>query len=323
MKRNPIIEIGIAGTGDLAVKYLRILNKLKRFHVRGFYTRDLAAGRVFEEEYKLVHYVDLEELLDKVDAIVFVSSEENTFELYSKIIRRAKHLFINRLETQDQEKVESLIELSEEAGIVSQIHLKKRFEEIVLSVLSLIHFPLYIDSQQVLPSKQALSSSTVFFNRIQLLLSIVNSSTKKIFGDGIVIPHSEKKVLNARVEFDNACVANITLDSIGKSHLDRIKFYHKDLTIIVDFVKHSIEIESFVDYRSLFPEDKPTLFHFTKDYNTNTWKSFVASIAEPEEDIFERELKRFYHSIVSQEKVEIDLSNLYESLLILNAMNVK
>jgi hypothetical protein len=157
-------------------------------------------------------------------------------------------------------------------------------------------------------------------SRIQWILSIVNSLPRKIHGDGISVSMKDLKVINTRVEFDNACVANLNLNGVVQLPKDELNLFHPKLYIQMNLAENTVNIESFINPEDLKVVEQEKL-DFVKSAE-NTWNVSLMDNTNSAESILESEMKAFYDSIVFGKKVSIDLSNALQSLEIMNSISI-
>ncbi len=324
MKKNPVLKMGIAGTGEYTGESIQVLKKLKRFQVSGIYCEEPETGHHLSEQYKLNLFSTRDEMLDEVEGVVWISDEKENPGLFAEIIKKGKHLFIVTTSMHLVPVSPYLLDLQEEAGVVVQAHLKERYYAPVSSVLPYIHFPLFIESVQNLPSLNGTEIEGRLFERIQLLLSLMKANVRKSWGDGISIPLRDRRLLSLKMQFDSACVANMIAGSIAKEDSDTIRFVHKDMIVSLDLLSRHLEIQSFVNPKELdLPATGESAFQFRKSGKEEVWIATQDFQYEPPALIFERELKAFYLSIVEGEEVKIDLHNMLETTRIVQSMTIK
>ncbi len=324
MKRNPVIKMGIGGFGEDVEESILVLKRLKRFQLSGIYCRKPETGAHWANLYNLKSFSSMEEMLDEVEGVVLVGGGDEQADLYAKIIKRAKHLFVVAGQVQSVPAGSYLLDLIEEAGVVAQVHLKERFSSLISAIVPFIHYPLIIESRQHLPFLDAAAIESRLFERLQLLLSIVKANIRKYWGDGMYMPLTDCRTLNVKLQFDSDCVANMTAETIPGEASDRIKFIHKDMIVSLDLLHNSVEIQSMLNPIELeLPLPKEPLFQFHKREVEKVRVAKRDFQAEPDILILEREMKAFYQSIVEGETVEIDLHNVLETVKIVKSIHHK
>jgi len=140
---------------------------------------------------------------------------------------------------------------------------------------------------------------------IDIILSVVNSPVKKISASGVAVVSDTPDIANARLEFLDGCVANITASRISMKNMRKSRFFQRDAYIAVDFLEKSSEIVTMTDV-----EGEPDPFDVTVDLGKGKGSkkiTFDKPVIEPVNAIRE-ELQSFVHSIQndSEEIVSIE-----------------
>ena len=126
---------------------------------------------------------------------------------------------------------------------------------------------------------------------IDIILSLVKSSVKNVFANGVNVLSDTPDIANVRIEFDNGCVANLTSSRISMKKMRKMRLFQKDSYVGIDFLDKKTEI---IKYKS--PEDKDV---FSFDIDTNHGKKTIA-ISSPvikETNAIKMELQSFVNSI--------------------------
>ncbi len=323
MAKNPILKIGLIGVDSITRQQVEVLKRLKRYKLLGVYEQGFESIDDFVAENKIQYYSSWKELVEEVDVVCLNTSHLDQFEVCQYVVKRAKNLFIQNRLYYDKEKIAKLLDYVEEAGVVIQFHSKYRFRKLYLQILPYIYFPLFIESLQNIKRDEITNDDywlEEMYSRIQWILSIVNSLPKKIHGDGISVSMKNFKVINTRVEFDNACVANLNLNGVTPLPKDELNLFHPKLFIQMNLAENIVEIESFINPEALKVAEIEQL-DFVKS-SENTWKVKLTDQADSAESLIEREMKAFYDAVVFGKKVSIDLSNAQQSLEILNSISI-
>lgn len=294
-----MLKIGVLGASELAKDHIRILLELKgQFELVGFYDPLDGLAEEFVESFSLKRFLSYEELLDEVDCIDIVSPTIKHFEFASIALRKSKHIFIEKPLTQTIDEAKALISLSREASVKVQIGSSERFNPAFLKSFSFIKRPMYIDINRLYQyNKQSTDMSLVMdamMNDIDVVLSCVKSGIKKISATGTSVFSDDFDIVNARIEFDNGCVANLTGSRVAQEKKCNASFFQAESIVNVNFllnemeVVHSDGVEGLISERPMMNENNPKL----------------------------EELKSFYEVIKNDLEPIVSLSSGYESLIV-------
>jgi predicted dehydrogenase len=240
-----MIKVGVTGTGETALRHLKVLQALKGFGISGIW--DPAPGaEVRCKKWGIPCFRHYEELLRNSDVIDLASLQTDHFLLASKAIKRSKHLFIDRTGFSSPEEVLRLIELSREADVKVQVHYPERFNPAYNASLPYLTNPLYIEAQRHTAFADENRNIPVvmelMMHDIDIILSIVKANIRTVHATGVNVFNGTPDIVNANLEFDNGVVANLTANRIAAKNIRRIKFYQHKGRVQTDFLKNRVKI---------------------------------------------------------------------------------
>src|SRR4029078_13612542 len=128
---------------------------------------------------------------------------------------------------------------------------------------------------------------------IDIILSLVKSSVKNVYANGVNVLSDTPDIANVRIEFDNGCVSNLTSSRISMKKMRKMRLFQKDSYISIDFLEKKTEI---IKLRSAGDKDV-----FTFDIDTNKGKKTIAIAAPavPEGNALKMELESFRDAIIN------------------------
>ena len=259
-------RIGVLGVGHFGKYHLKALKEIQGFDLVGFFDIDKEVSKIVTAEYGIPSFPSFEALLAKVDVVDIVIPTVSHFECAVEALKKQKHLFIEKPVTNSVEDAENLLKLSEEASVKVQVGHIERFNPAFLAAVPHIQNPMFIEIHRLQPFTNRSTDVSVILNLmihdIDIVLSIVNSNIKRISASGIKVVTNTPDLANARLEFDNGCVANITSSRISLNNLRRSRFFQKDTSITVDFLNKSTEI---IRMRNLGDDNNYQLFENSFD----------------------------------------------------------
>jgi predicted dehydrogenase len=232
----------------------------------------------------------------------------------SSAIRNFKHVFIEKPITNTLEEAKSLITLANEAKIVAQVGHVERFNPAFLAVKEHLKNPMFIESHRLAQFNPRGTDVPVvldlMIHDIDVILSVVKSSVKKISASGVAIVSDTPDIANARVEFDNGCVANITTSRISMKNMRKTRFFQNNPYISVDYLEKKSEIINIKDSK----DDNP--FAIVMELGEGKGKKEI-EIIKPTvvaNNAIEEELKSFAAAIRGEAEVEVPLIDGYNAL---------
>lgn len=241
-----MIKIGIVGAGHLGKIHIRLLKEIEKFEVIGFYDENPEAAKLVEKEFDIKHFDSFESLLEQVDAVDIVTPTITHFNCASKAIKKSKHVFIEKPVTNTIEEAKILMGLSKEADVKVQVGHVERFNPAFLAAKDFCSGPMFIETHRLAQFNPRGTDVSVvldlMIHDIDIILSVVKSNIKRISASGVAVVSDSPDIANARIEFDNGCVANLTASRISMKNMRKSRFFQKDAYISVDFLDKKVEV---------------------------------------------------------------------------------
>lgn len=242
-----MLKVGVFGAGHLGKIHIRLLLELKNeFEFIGFYDPNDQNAAAAIETFGINRFEDIDDLLDCVDCIDIVTPTLTHFELASRALRKSKHVFIEKPVTQTVEEAKLLTNLSHEAGVKVQVGHVERFNPAFQTAIPYIENPMFIETHRLAQFNPRGTDVPVvldlMIHDLDIILSVVKSNVRRISASGVSVVSETPDITNARIEFDNGCVANLTASRISLKNMRKSRFFQKDAYISVDFLTKELEV---------------------------------------------------------------------------------
>lgn len=246
-----MLKIGVLGAGHLGKIHLRLLHSSTCYELIGFYDPNKQLAKAVADEFGYKPYDSLEALIDASDVIDIVTPTIYHFDCAKAAISKGKHIFIEKPITNTVAEAEDLIELAEKYGVKGQIGHVERFNPAFLSVRDMIQKPMFIETHRLAEFNPRGTDVPVvldlMIHDIDVILSVVQSEVKSIHASGVSVISETPDIANARIEFKNGCVANLTSSRISLKNMRKSRFFQKDAYISVDFLEKQCEVVKMKD----------------------------------------------------------------------------
>ena len=310
-----MLKIGVLGAGHLGKIHIKCIKEIGNYQFIGFFDPDREIAETIEKEFGIRKFASVDELADAVDAVDIVTPTVSHFECASMALRKSKHVFIEKPLTTTIDEAKSLIELAEEANVKVQVGHVERFNPAFLAAMPFISNPMFIETHRLAQFNPRGTDVPVILDLmihdIDIILSVVQSSIKKISASGVSVISDTPDIASARIEFDNGCVANLTASRISLKNMRKSRFFQRDAYISVDFLKKESEI---VRMKSVDGEDDPLAI--TIDLGAGKGKKQI-SFEKPEikpTNAIKMELETFYDAIINNSTPPVTIIDGYNSL---------
>ncbi|CAG0955782.1 MAG: Gfo/Idh/MocA family oxidoreductase [Bacteroidetes bacterium] len=241
-----MIKIGVVGVGHLGKIHLRLLKEVELFQLVGFYDSNELVRKNVSDEFNIRSFDTVEELIEQVDAVDIVTPTIYHFEYAKLALKKSKHLFIEKPVTATIDEGKSLLRIALEANVKVQVGHVERFNPAFLAASAYCTEPMFIETHRLAQFNPRGTDVSVvldlMIHDIDVVLSIVKSNIRRISASGVAVVSDTPDIANARIEFDNGCVANLTASRISLKNMRKSRFFQRDAYISVDFLDKEVSI---------------------------------------------------------------------------------
>ena len=287
-----MIKIGLISGENISTPHIDAINNSPDFELAGYFnpTKKECETNNLKPSF--------EELLGNSDAIGILSPTFSHYEYASKAIRNLKHVFVENPISKTLDEAKSLISLSEEAEITVQIGHAERFNPALMSVRNQIESPLLIEAKrfETIDSRNPKRSVVLdlMIHDIDIVLTLVKSPVKRVRANGFSTSNNLHDVVNARLEFDNGCVANLSASRVASRSVKKLHIFEAKKHFSIDFNQQTSKVTNLISGESQLVSS-PKL----KDLNST-----------------EKEFKSFAEAITKKTPLDVSISNGYDALSI-------
>ena len=248
---NKRTKIGVIGVGHLGQHHTKHYSRIEGANLLGVFDINQARCKAVAAKYNIKPYETQEDLLSNVEAISVVTPTKEHKNVAEECINKEKHVFIEKPITKTVAEAESLIARAKKKGTIIQVGHIERLNPALLPLEKFDINPKYIEVQRLAPYMSRGTDVPVvldlMIHDIDLVLALVRSPVSKIGASGISIMTDSVDMANARIQFQNGTVANITSSRIAKDRVRKMKVFQKDLYITVDFLRSLTEVYRVMD----------------------------------------------------------------------------
>jgi predicted dehydrogenase len=308
------LKVGVLGAGHLGKIHLKLLSKTKGYDLVGFFDPDSSQRNHAKETFGVTAFDSIEELISAVDVVDVVTPTLSHFDCASLALRSSKHVFIEKPVTNTLEEAEALMKLAEEAKVKVQIGHVERFNPAFIAGRSFIKNPMFIECHRLAQFNPRGTDVPVvmdlMIHDLDIILSVVKSPIKRISASGVAVVSNSPDIANARIEFANGCVANITASRISLKNMRKTRIFQRDAYISIDFLKKKTEV-----VRLGKGEDEADSNDMYIELPDNTKKKInfeFPTIAET--NAIQEELKSFRDCIQANSQPAVTLQDGYNAL---------
>ncbi|MBN1198246.1 MAG: Gfo/Idh/MocA family oxidoreductase [Bacteroidales bacterium] len=241
-----MLKIGVLGAGHLGKIHIRCLKEIPEYELVGFFDPNEEIAAMVAQEFQVQHFSSFTDLIDAVDVVDIVTPTVSHFECASHSLKRYKHVFIEKPIVTTLEEARQLIDIAGEANVKVQVGHVERFNPAFIAAEPYLTRPMFIESHRLAQFNPRGTDVPVILDLmihdIDIVLSVVKANIRKISASGVSVVSDTPDIANARIEFDNGCVANLTASRISLKNMRKTRFFQKDTYIAIDFYSKEVEV---------------------------------------------------------------------------------
>ncbi|MFQ5964837.1 MAG: Gfo/Idh/MocA family oxidoreductase [Candidatus Scalinduaceae bacterium] len=235
------LKIAVIGVGHIGKEHTRIYSDMSDVNLIGIVDSDKKQGEAIAQRYNTKYYSSYNEILDKVDAVSVVVPTKLHYEITKEILRNGIHVLVEKPMTGTISEAEELIRLSKKNNIVLQPGYIERFNPAIQAIQKLNVLPKFIECHRLSPFTFRSADIGVvldlMIHDIDIILYLSKSNVKKIDAVGVSVISDKEDIANARIQFENGCVANITASRVSFGPMRKIRLFSEDSYISLDYQK--------------------------------------------------------------------------------------
>ena len=246
-----MIKVGIVGVGHLGEIHLKLISSSNYFDLIGFFEINLEKADLISNKYQVKFFNNLNDLSENIQAVIICTPTIHHYEIASFFLKNNIHVFIEKPITTNLKEANSLVQIAKNKNLVGQVGHVERFNGAFTEVENLLD-PMFIEAHRLsnYPARGTDVSVILdlMIHDIDIILSIVKSKVSNVSANGTKIISKTPDIANARIEFGNGCVANLTASRISLKKMRKMRIFQSDTYVSIDFDKSKSEIVSIAEY---------------------------------------------------------------------------
>ncbi len=233
------VRVGIVGVGYLG-----------KFHAEKYHSLSdvelVAVVDVIEERVKTQAqrfgaqaYCDYTEIFDKVDAVSIVVPTHLHYRVAKDFLMKGIDCLVEKPVSVTYEEAMDLVDTAKRTGAILQVGHLERFNPAIVSMKDRLYNPMFIESHRISPFIERGADVDVvldlMIHDIDIILNFVKSEIKEIKAVGVPVISNKLDIVNTRFQFENGCVANVTVSRIAAKSLRKVRIFQPDAYFSVDY----------------------------------------------------------------------------------------
>ncbi len=298
------LKIGVIGTGHLGKFHIKLYKQLENCELVGIFDINKTASQNAGNEFGVKVFDEVDNLLNEVNAVSIAAPTSAHYEVAKRCLEKNIHVFVEKPITVSIQEAEELVKMTEEKKLIMQVGHVERFNPALISLEKYIIEPMFIQTDRLAQFNPRGTDVAVvldlMIHDIDIILSLVKSEVKDIAASGVAVVSNNIDIANARIQFENGAVANVTASRISQKRMRKMRIFQRDNYIALDFITGVSEV-----YRLIPLEEKVSsgLISFGEIGIGEKKKRVIYEQPEIKEiNALKYELELFVNSVIKKER---------------------
>lgn len=246
------LKIGVLGAGHLGKIHIKCLKELPdHYELVGFYDPAEDVATAVAHQFGIEAFPDAEALIDACEVIDIVTPTTTHYALACQCLEAGKHIFIEKPLAQSLDEGRALVELARRTGLKVQVGHVERFNPAMLALGDIPLDPMFVEAHRLaMFNPRGTDVSVVhdlMIHDVDLVLHYVRAPVVEVRASGVAVVSRNHDIANARIEFENGCVANLTASRISLKQMRKVRFFQRDAYISVDMLEKQAQVVRLFD----------------------------------------------------------------------------
>lgn len=240
-----MIRLGVVGVGGIGKNHARIIAGLENVEVGGIFDTNAEHGQAVADEFGVPFVSSLEELIERVDAASIATPTIYHREVGEKFLNAGKHVLVEKPIASSSEDAKALVTLAKEKNLVLQVGHIERFNPVLEELEKKLSDARFIEVHRLSPfPNRSIDIGVILdlmIHDLEIVLHLVKSPVASIDAVGIPVLTQREDIANARIRFENGCVANITASRISPERMRKIRVFQSTGYLSLDYQEQTGE----------------------------------------------------------------------------------
>jgi predicted dehydrogenase len=240
------LRVGVVGVGHIGKNHARLYAELPGAQFTAIHDTDPATARRLAEEFGVMAADSLAKFSEQVDAVSIATPTNTHFEIARQLLAHGKHLLIEKPIAENTAHATELAELAAARQLVLQVGHVERFNPVLSALEKRLTNPRFIEAHRLSPYPNRSTDIGVvldlMIHDLEIILHLVRSPVQTIDAVGVPVMGRGEDIANARLRFENGCVANITSSRISPEQMRKIRVFQENAYLSLDYQNQSGEM---------------------------------------------------------------------------------
>tara|TARA_Y100001936_G_C16004273_1_gene629691 strand:- start:377 stop:1336 length:960 start_codon:yes stop_codon:yes gene_type:complete len=310
------VKVGVIGVGRMGKYHVGILSEFPEVELAAVVDIDLKARKVIEDNYSAPGFENYKDIYGKVDVAVVAVPTGLHFSITKDLLNAGIHVLLEKPCANNLDHARQLFKIAQEKKLTLHVGHVERFNGAVQELHKIVKSPIFVECKRMGPFTNRIKDDGVvldiMIHDIDIILNLIQSKVRKIHVLGASVFSDKDDLVNAQLEFENGCIANIIASRASQNQIRTLSVTQKDSFVVLDYTDQEIYV-----HKKSSSEHK-----LSKDSLRYKQESMVERIFVHKDNPLKLELKHFLDCSAngSPRKVAID-NELYSLEIALNILS--
>ena len=240
---NEKIRTAVIGAGKMGTIHAKVYSQLSNCELVAVVDVDRDRANELAEKHGCLSFGDGAEVLDKVDAVTIATPTVTHLQLAKVFLRKGIPVLIEKPLASSVREGRKIVSIAKRYDAVVAVGHSERCNPVVQAMKRLEIEPKLIEAHRVSPypfrSTDIGVVLDIMIHDIDIILSLAASKVKRVDAVGVGVIENAEDICNARIVFENGCIANITASRLALKTERRVRVFTRQAYLSVDYLKKS------------------------------------------------------------------------------------
>ena len=240
------LRIGVVGVGHIGSNHARLYAEIPSAEFAAVYDVDHFRSRTIGGKFGATPAKSLDEFIEMVDAASVATPTNTHYPIARALLTKGKHVLVEKPITDNTVHATELADLATRSGLILQVGHVERFNPVLGALEAHLTHPRFIEAHRLSPYSERSTDIGVvldlMIHDLEVILHFVRSPLWSIDAVGVPVLSQSEDIANARLHFEDGCVANVTSSRISPERLRKIRIFQEDAYLSLDYQNQSGEI---------------------------------------------------------------------------------
>jgi len=241
--QNTKVRTAIIGAGKMGAIHAKVYNQLPQCELVAVVDIDPGKAQRLADQYHCLASTDCAEIMDKVDAVTIATPTVTHLKLAKIFIKKQIAVLVEKPLAANVREGKKIVALAKKHGTVVAVGHSERCNPVAQAIKRLNIQPKFIEANRISPypfrSTDVGVVLDVMIHDIDIILSLAASKIKRVDAVGVNVVEDREDICNARIVFENGCIANITASRLALKTERKVRVFSRQAYLSVDYLRKS------------------------------------------------------------------------------------